>query len=129
MQPFDAAHPTLHARFDGNKLAGAAPFSVVAYGKYDWRFGSARHLQLSANAKYLDAFYTKAENFGTSRQPAYALVSARAALISSSGLELSVWGKNLLDKAYTTVTFLGFGSDTYYPAEPRTWGLELRYTF
>jgi iron complex outermembrane recepter protein len=128
-QPFDPANPSLSQRFNGNELAGAAPVSAVVYGKYDWHFDSRYKLQFSANAKYLDTSFTTVENYGTSRQPAYTLVSARASLIDSSGWEVSVWGKNLLNTAYTTVTFLGFGSDTYYPADPLTWGVELRYVF
>lgn len=128
-QPFDASKPTLNARFDGNQLAGAAPFAAVAFGRYEWSLRDRLRLQLTASAKYLDAFYTKVENFGTSRQPAYTLVAARAALISAGGLDVAVWGKNLLNEEYTTVTFLGFGSDTYYMADPRTWGIDLRYSF
>jgi len=128
-QPFDPANPSLSQRFNGNELAGAAPVSVVVYGKYNWRIATNRQFQLSANAKYLDTSYTAVENYGTSRQPAYTLVAARAAVIDASGLEVALWGKNLLNKAYTTVTFLGFGSDTYYPADPLTWGVEVRYSF
>jgi len=128
-QPFDPANPSLSQRFNGNELAGAAPVSAVVYGKYDWHLDARYKLQFTANAKYLDTSFTTVENYGTSRQPAYTLVSARAALIDRSGLEVSVWGKNLLNTPYTTVTFLGFGSDTYYPADPLTWGVELRYVF
>ena len=128
-QPFDPAKPTLNPRFDGNELAGAAPFSAVAFGRYELPLGEGRRMQLTASAKYLDAFYTKVENFGTSRQPAYTLVSARAALRFAGGLDVAVWGKNLLNEEYTTVTFLGFGSDTYYIADPRTWGIDVRYSF
>jgi iron complex outermembrane receptor protein len=128
-QPFDPANPSLSQRFDGNELPGASPVSATVYGKYDWHLDARHKLRLSANAKYLDPSFTTVENYGTSRQPAYTLVSARASLADTSGLEVSVWGKNLLNTAYTTVTFVGFGSDTYYPADPLTWGVELRYAF
>jgi iron complex outermembrane receptor protein len=49
-----------------------------------------------------------------------------------NGLELSVWGRNLLDDRYLLSIFDSVAqplSISGYPNQPRTWGGTIRYRF
>ncbi len=69
----------------------------------------------------------------------YSLVNGRIELALNSGLSLAAYGKNLTDEEYSLGalgTFVGnlllgdpYISNVLTPAEPRTYGLELRYAF
>lgn len=62
----------------------------------------------------------------------YSLINGRIALTLESGVELSVFGRNLTDEKYYTYTFDGFntlGFTTQYQGTPRTYGVALRYNF
>jgi iron complex outermembrane receptor protein len=67
-------------------------------------------------------------------QPAYALLNARVDWenVFGKGFSVSLFGKNLTDKVYATagdvaLTSVGIADKEY--AEPRTFGIELRYRF
>jgi iron complex outermembrane receptor protein len=67
-------------------------------------------------------------------QPAYELWDGRVSmkLRSAPGAELAVFAKNITNKTYITqVTGFDrtFGFNTAFPGEPRTYGVELRYSF
>ncbi len=64
--------------------------------------------------------------------PSYALINAMATVsLDQSGLELSVWGRNLANKKYLSRTLdLGaLGVVSGFPGDPRTYGVTARYRF
>lgn len=64
--------------------------------------------------------------------PGFALINAMATLsLDRSGLEFSLWGRNLANKKYLSRTLdLGaLGIITGFPGDPRTFGLTARYRF
>ncbi|MGE0741773.1 MAG: TonB-dependent receptor [Hyphomonadaceae bacterium] len=66
-------------------------------------------------------------------QEAYGLWNARVSFETANGLTLSFWGENLADEQYiiTTTDLVsgGLGYLAYYPGDPMTYGVSLRYDF
>lgn len=65
-------------------------------------------------------------------RPSYALINAMATLsLDESGLEVSLWGRNLANKKYLsrTLDLTSLGLVSGFPADPRTYGVSARYRF
>ena len=59
-------------------------------------------------------------------------LNASLTYVTKLGLELGVWGRNLLDDRYITTIFDSVGqpfSISGYPNQPRTYGVSARYRF
>jgi iron complex outermembrane receptor protein len=80
-----------------------------------------------------EAFYTTRVYFDSNErinQPAYALFNAQASFQPhGSAVKISVWGKNLTDKDYISSTFIQNTADVVGYGTPRTYGVELNYSF
>ena len=78
-------------------------------------------------------YYSSAVNYtldGRIRQPAFAKIDARAAWTpEDSGLTISVYGKNLTDKAVYGGAFITSVADAVHWAPPRTYGVQVEYRF
>src|SRR3546814_12101425 len=66
--------------------------------------------------------------------PGYDVTNARLDWedIRGTGLDLSVFVRNLFDKEYypaAVVMIPGYATNTKYAGEPRTWGISARYRF
>ncbi|MDP3675456.1 MAG: TonB-dependent receptor [Novosphingobium sp.] len=129
----------------GTTPAGIPPISVTFGASYDHEFANADHLILRADfhhesdvaiAEGLPGF----RSLGTAAAVAAARPFRRqvdelnASLIYAmdSGLELSVWGRNLLDDRYIGTIFDSVGqqfSISGYPNQPRTYGVSARFRF
>ncbi len=62
----------------------------------------------------------------------YALINARAGFRATSGLSLTIWARNILDKDYFEQLLPAAGNAGHYAAvlgDPRTYGVTLRYTY
>lgn len=60
----------------------------------------------------------------------YTLINARAALEMNSGVELSLWGKNLGDEDFVVHnTTVGFGDSHPIYGNPIMWGVTAAYSF
>ena len=67
-----------------------------------------------------------------SRIPGYGVLSARIAFTLDSGLEFSVWGKNITGEHYNSAIFNGygtFGTAIAFQGAPRTFGATAKYRF
>jgi iron complex outermembrane receptor protein len=66
-------------------------------------------------------------------QPAYGLLNGRLSVhFDQQKLELSVWGRNLLNQRYIDVVFdqtSSYGYSNTKPGVPRTYGIELTKSF
>ena len=133
---------TKYSRFveaNGNDRS-AEPFPVPEWqysvsGKYAVPVGKG-DLSLFAAWRWQDdvAFRGTALNRASTSQKAFGLLEGRIAysLDSDAGLEVALFGKNLLDKTYRTnaLDFDGsLGYNLVFLGEPRTFGIEVRVAF
>ena len=129
----------------GQPVAGVPPIALTASGQYTHEFGNGA--QLIARAAYhyessveviegLPGFIDLGQEaaIGVVRPFPRQVddVSASLSWISDMGLEVSVWGRNLLNDRYLLTIFdtpiqpLSFSG---YPNQPRTYGITARYKF
>ncbi|MDZ4371434.1 MAG: TonB-dependent receptor [Phenylobacterium sp.] len=81
---------------------------------------------------YTSSIFTDTFNEPFGRVGAYALMDAALNYEAPSGRwGASVWAKNLTDKRYVLATFYSaaLGAQTYYFADPKTYGIELHVKF
>lgn len=118
--------------FDGNRLP-LSPKTTMSFGaEYHFDISDALGSYIRADYSYRGGMFHNPDNikpeFYTSD---YSLLSARAALLlTNSSLEIALWGKNLTDEVYDVnkwITFLGTSVSQF--GTPRTYGIELRYSF
>ena len=115
--------------FDGNRL-GNAPRHTAATA-LDWNYVLHNQWTLSARAalSYRSKTYFDSRNDEERSQGGYSLVNSRIGVVAPNGdWEIFLWGRNLTDKNYVSVSTEAFfgGLLTNYGLE-RTYGLEVRY--
>ena len=95
----------------------------------DYEFNAgANKVHLNATGNYNGDYYFESDNF--LRQPAYVMLNISAKLTLPSGLEFSIWGRNLLDESIITqASSQALGYPTNYSSAPRTFGVTARYSF
>ncbi|MBW8783553.1 MAG: TonB-dependent receptor [Novosphingobium sp.] len=135
----------------GQIPAGIPPISVTFSGQWDHRLVNGDHVILRGDYHYessvqiedgLPGFIVKNPITGAVIDYGPGLAAARpfrravnevdASLTYAmhNGLELSVWGRNLIDSRYLTVIFdspAQQGSISGYPNQPRTFGASARF--
>ncbi len=78
-------------------------------------------------------YYSSAVNYtldGRIKQGSFAKIDARAAWTpEDSGLTISIYGKNLTDKAVYAGAFIQAVADAVHWAPPRTYGVQVEYRF
>ena len=85
---------------------------------------------LRGDVSYSDEMYFSTANELTAGAESYSLVNARAAMEFNSGLELSVWGRNLADEEYVVHSFsFGLGDSHPIYGSPTMWGVTAAYSF
>ena len=129
----------------GTTPASIPPISVTFGASYDHEFANYDHLILRADfhhesdvaiAEGLPGF----RSLGTAAAVAAARpfrrevneINASLTYAMESGLELSLWGRNLLDDRYIGTIFDSVGqqfSISGYPNQPRTYGVSARLRF
>ena len=129
----------------GTTPASIPPISVTYGASYDHEFANYDHLILRADfhhesdvaiAEGLPGF----RSLGTAAAVAAARrfrrqvdeLNASLTYAMDSGLELSLWGRNLLDDRYIGTIFDSVGqqfSISGYPNQPRTYGVSARFKF
>jgi len=123
---------------DGAQLPRAPEYSFGGFGQYTWAV-TGGSLMLRADLKWTDDYRTElayntgapaadAANARITEVSSFTLLDMRAAWAPGKGnLELSLWGKNLLDETYPThiIPFLGNGFSIFGP--PRTYGVSISW--
>ena len=113
--------------FDGNPLPFASEVSVVLDARKTFELGDNRRLVLDANSKYRSDYYLDAEGLAERSQDGFTTINASAAIqFVNSGLELSVWGRNLTDQDYAVSGFGFIGYNTFR-SQPASYGVRLRW--
>ena len=113
-------------------LSGTRPAGIP---EWSWRFG-ANHVHDFANDARLitsvDYAYESKVELSENIPGYFRTVRALGASVTyvlPTGLEASLWGRNLTDEQYLTTIFPGVaqsGTVSGYPSQPRTWGITLR---
>jgi outer membrane receptor protein involved in Fe transport len=135
----------------GTKPAGVAPISASFGLDYDHELGNGDHILLHGDYHYeskfqqvegLPGLVVRNTSTGAVISTAAALAAARefASEVNSvnasityamqNGLEVSIWGRNLLNDRYLNSVFdspAQSGSLSGYPNQPLTWGGSIRF--
>ncbi|RZM11778.1 MAG: TonB-dependent receptor, partial [Sphingomonas sp.] len=87
--------------FGVSRLPSAPKFMLQGGVRYGFDLGSGDRLTLDADANYRTATFPQFNPAPPSRQPAYALVNARAMYQpAGSAWSFTIWSKNITDKKY-----------------------------
>jgi outer membrane receptor protein involved in Fe transport len=142
---YDSFRQSALGDISGSTPAGIPPLSATFAAQYDHAFAGGSHLIARGDfhhesdvaiAEGLPGFLSQ----GTAAAVAAARpfrrevndLDASLTYAMKKGLELSVWGRNLLDDRYITTIFDSVGqpfSISGYPNQPRTYGVSARFQF
>jgi len=135
----------------GTKPGGVAPFSATIGGQYDFELANGNRLILRGDYHYESTFklveglpglvvkhpitgqvLSVADALDAARQFKQNINDVNASLTYAmqNGLEVSLWGRNLLDDRTILQIFdspAQTGSISGYPSQPRTYGLSARF--
>ncbi|MDE8650874.1 TonB-dependent receptor [Novosphingobium album (ex Liu et al. 2023)] len=150
---YDSFRQSAFGDLSGTTVPGASPLSVTFAATYDHEFGTGDHLILRGDYHYeapfalveglpglvvknpltgaiisVDAALAAAREFRQDINDANASITYAMA----SGLEFSIWGRNLLDDRTILQIFdspAQSGSISGYPNQARTYGVSARFRF
>ncbi len=123
---------------DGAELPRAPEYSAGVFAQFSWPMWGG-NTSVRTDLKWTDDYRTElayntgapaadAANARITEVSSFTLLDMRAAWAPGKGnLELSLWGKNLLDETYPThiIPFLGNGFSIFGP--PRTYGVSISW--
>lgn len=140
----------------GTRPGGISSLTATFGAQWDHELGNGDHLILRGDFHYEAPFqlveglpnlvvklkdpigrvigydYRAAIAAATSRKQEVQLANASITWAMRSGIELTLWGRNLLNDRTILQIFdspVQLGSISGYPSEPRTWGGAVRYRF
>ena len=117
------------------ELKNLPDWNYAIAGNYSAGVGNGYELFTRVNVAYEDDSFTLVGNTPEVKRESTTIVDARISLINPSDTwSVSLWGKNLTDEVYypaaTTVGRDALGVvGLVFAAMPRTYGVDLRYTF
>jgi iron complex outermembrane recepter protein len=115
------------ADLSGNRNVRSPTWTATLGASYEHDVG-AGILSLNGNVFYSSKFYFDAPNRIV--QDEYAIVNANIGLaLHNSGVKLTIWGKNLTNSKTIMSTNIGGLADGVSYAAPRTFGVQVGYTF
>ena len=138
-----AAFVYLDSKYDsyvGSQFGDISGQSVAGIPELSTTLGATYTLDLNEGTSLiLNADYHNESNVVINENPAWRQykrevndLSAAATLRLDSGLQFSLWGRNLTDAQYLSVIFpsvVQSGSISGYPNAPRTYGASVKYKF
>jgi iron complex outermembrane recepter protein len=113
------------------EMALAPPVQANAVARHFWPIWNG-HIALEADVSYLGRQFLQLDNNPTSVQAAYALLDGRLAYTSGDNrYSITIWGRNLADKAYRTFNgpIASNGYDLQQYGRPRWVGATVRVNF
>ncbi len=113
----------------GNELAGAPPINVILTGQKDFDLADGADLYIRALYEYQAKTYMEPANAPIAIRPAVSLINASIGYTPArSHWTVALWGKNLTNQIFTTG--LGGGNPLgLRVSDPRTYGLQINYTY
>jgi outer membrane receptor protein involved in Fe transport len=138
-----AAFVYLDSKYDsyvGSQFGDISGQSVAGIPELSTTLGATYTLDLNEGTELiLNADYHNESNVVINENPAWRQykrevndLSAAVTLRLDSGLQFSLWGRNLTDAKYISVNFpsvVQAGSISGYPNQPRTYGASVKYKF
>ncbi|MEY3634208.1 MAG: Ferripyoverdine receptor precursor [Pseudomonadota bacterium] len=138
-----AAFVYLNAKYDsyvGSQFGDISGQTVAGIPELSTTLGATYTMDLNdGKALIFNADYHNESNVVINENPAWRQykrevndLSAAATLRFDSGLQLSLWGRNLTNAKYVSVNFpsvVQSGSISGYPNTPRTYGASVKYKF
>jgi iron complex outermembrane receptor protein len=116
----------------GNSLPRAPKWQADLGAQYDFQLGDGNVLSARYDYSYWSKAYYTEFNTGYASTPDYTLSNVRLAFICGDGhWQAAFYGKNIFNKALltnVTVSAVNGGTLVSY-AEPRTFGVQLKYNF
>jgi len=113
----------------GNRLNNAPDVSANITGQKDFDLGNGNTAFVRAEAQYTGATYFDISDDPISRRNPYAVVNGSIGWASSGGhYQVELWARNLADTQYVTTIAVG-SLPQGTPGAPRTFGLQLNYTY
>ncbi|MEL7042625.1 MAG: TonB-dependent receptor [Pseudomonadota bacterium] len=114
----------------GETPAGIHQTSLYFAGKYEFELGDNDGF-IRADYQYEDDIQVVDGIPAEFASREVSLVNASAGITTPSGLEISIWGRNLTDDEYIQSAFAAVFQDGVngYPNAPQTYGVTLRKTF
>ena len=111
----------------GLKIMRTPSITTSLSGNYSISAGRGK-VGLSANIYYAGPFYW--DTLNRIREPSKILATAQIEWQpGAAGLRLALWGKNLLDEAYSISIISSPSADSELLGQPRTYGLRASYDF
>lgn len=115
--------------YDGQPLPFAPEFSANARVAYQARVSREVRLGLSGSANFRSRFYLDPSGLPERSQGDVLTLASRASLaFERSGIEISIWGRNLTNRDYA-VSGYGFIGYNTFRSDPRTFGGSVSITF
>lgn len=113
--------------FDGNDLPFAPDSAVGGFVRYESSMGGDMQTAAQLMVNHTGDHYTDVNGpNGKFGAQSYTLIDANYSITSSSGWQLSLYGRNLGNEIYWTNTFSDVGG---FISEPRQYGARLRFDF
>lgn len=116
----------------GNQLPQAPKYSANIGAQYTYALQNQTDLTLRMDYSYKSKYYSFAANNPLDVQPAFGLLNARVSYVMPEGITLAAFVKNLTNKYYFNMredVRNSYDVALSWPAEPRTWGMEIGYKF
>lgn len=101
---------------------GSQVYFETDIGEVDW----------TINVNHTNDYFQNVANSPSGATDAYTLVNTKISYTNNQGnLSVSLWGKNLTDKQYTTGSLIidGLGIGAIYTNLPRSYGMDFTYRF
>lgn len=111
----------------GNKLPSAPELTFSGRARYEWPLSSVLRARIQTDASYTASEFKNANNRPLLSSDSFWVWNGRISVGNvAKGWELSVWGKNLLNKNILTHAFdNGIGNGAFIYRAPRTFGVTL----
>jgi len=114
--------------YAGNHIERTPKWTGSATAEYRYPI-SGGDLVMAGSVTHTGDTDLQADNALRNFEPGYTLFDGRFGFAADSGLDITLWGKNLGKKTYRTFARVFAGLDQAVYGEPRTYGVELRYHF
>jgi iron complex outermembrane receptor protein len=101
---------------------GSQVYFETDMGEFEWNL----------NVNHTDEYFQNVANSPSGATDAYTLVNSKLTYQNNEGnISVSLWGKNLTDKQYTTGSLIidGLGIGAVYTNLPRSYGVDFTYHF
>lgn len=115
--------------FSGSDFAYSPPWSANLDVEYRFPLDGGSEVFLGSSIEYRDSAYADLGENSDFGIPSYTVVDARAGILLRNGLQVFVYGRNLTNEYYwDSVASFGDGA-ARFAAAPRTWGVNMSYSF